>query len=148
MHRPRLATLAMAAVLFLPLTASAEDMGYGVVTPEKLVWGLLDPKAPEGIQLAVLYGDPSKPGPFGIRAKFPAGLEVASHTHSNDEYITIVSGKAMVSWGIKTDIASGDTLEPGTFFWLKGGQHHTFKAVEETVLEVHSTGPFDVVLDK
>ena len=135
-------------VLFaLPTAARAADATHGATSADKMVWGLLDPKQPKGIQVAVLYGDPTKPGPFGLRLKIPANLEIGSHSHSGSEYITVVSGKAKVSWGIKTDVMSSDDLGPGSFFWMKSGDHHDLKALEETVVDLNSNGPFDLLPD-
>jgi mannose-6-phosphate isomerase-like protein (cupin superfamily) len=145
-------TLAAAVLLASPLAATlaarAGDMTHGVISADKMTWGLMDPKQPAGIQLAVLYGDPSKPGPFGLRLKIPANLEIGSHSHSNTEYITVVSGKAKLSWGVKADVMGGDDLGPGSFFWMKAGDHHDLKALEETVVDLNSTGPFDLMPDK
>jgi quercetin dioxygenase-like cupin family protein len=140
------AALAAAVLLASPMAVRAAT--HGVTTADKMVWGLLDPKQPKGIQVAVLYGDPGKPGPFGLRLKIPANLEIGSHSHSGTEYITVVSGKAKVSWGIKADVMSGDDLGPGSFFWMKSGDHHDLKALEETVVDLNSTGPFDLLPDK
>jgi hypothetical protein len=140
--------LASAALFSSSYAVRAEDMNHGVSSPGKITWGLFDPKQPNGIQIAALYGDPSKPGPFGVRLKIPAGLEIGSHTHSNAEYISVLSGKAKVSWGIKADVMGGDDLGPGSFFWMKGGDHHDLKALEETVVDLNSTGPFDLIPDK
>jgi quercetin dioxygenase-like cupin family protein len=141
-------TLAAAVLLTSPMAVHAADATHGVTTADKMVWGLLNPKQPEGIQVAVLYGDPSKPGPFGLRLKIPANLEIGSHSHSGTEYITVVSGKAKVSWGIKADVMSGDDLGPGSFFWMKSGDHHDLKALEETIVDLNSSGPFDLLPDK
>ncbi|MBI3674795.1 MAG: cupin domain-containing protein [Rhizobiales bacterium] len=148
MHQLTLAVLASVAFLVPSPAARAAEMNHGVTSSDKIVWGLLDPNQPKGIQIAVLSGDPSKPGPFVVRLKFPAGLEVGSHSHSNAEFVTVLSGTAKLSWGIKTDAMSGDSLVPGTFIWLKGGEHHDLKAVDEAIVELHSTGPFDLILDK
>ena len=86
--------LAAAVLLASPLAARAADATHGAMAADKMTWGLMDPKQPNGIQLAVLYGDPSKSGPFGLRLKIPAGLQIGSHSHSSSEYITVVSGKA------------------------------------------------------
>ena len=144
------ATLAIVSLAFLALvrSAPADDMKHGVMSADKLTWGLFDPKQPKGIQIAVLFGDPTKPGPFVVRLKIPAGLELGSHTHSAPEQINIVSGKAKVSWGVKADIAAGDDLTPGSFFWMNAGDHHDFKAIDETIVELHSMGPFDMIADK
>jgi quercetin dioxygenase-like cupin family protein len=137
-----------AVLLASPLAASAADATHGVTSADKMAWGPLDPKQPDGIQAAVLYGDPSKSGPFGMRLKIPAGLEIGSHTHSSSEYITVVTGKAKVSWGVKADVMGGDDLGPGSFFWMKRGDHHDLKALDETIVDLNSTGPFDLVPDK
>lgn len=142
------AALATAILLTSPMAARAANATHGVTTADKMVWGLLDPKHPEGIQVAVLYGDPAKPGPFGLRLKIPANLEIGSHSHSGTEYITVVSGKAKLSWGVKADVMGGDDLGPGSFFWMKSGDHHDLKALEETIVDLNSIGPFDLLVDK
>jgi quercetin dioxygenase-like cupin family protein len=142
------AILAATVLLASPMAARAGDATHGVTSAGKMAWSPMDPKQPDGIQIAVLYGDPSKSGPFGLRLKIPANLEIGSHSHSSSEYITVVSGKAKVSWGIKADVMSGDDLGPGSFFWMKSGDHHDLKAIEETVVDLNSTGPFDLVPDK
>lgn len=152
-NRSKIHFVAMGALASLTLLASAsiafaDAPKHGVMFADKLEWGLFDPNQPKGLQVSVLYGDPSKPGPFVVRLKIPAGLEIGSHTHSNAELVTIVSGKAKVSWGIKTDITAGEELPTGSFFWMNGGDHHDFKAIEETVIELHSVGPFDLLPDK
>ena len=140
--------LAAAVLLASPLAARAADATHGAMAADKMTWGLMDPKQPNGIQLAVLYGDPSKSGPFGLRLKIPAGLEIGSHSHSSSEYITVVSGKAKVSWGLKSDVMGGDDIGPGSFFWMQSGDHHDLKALEETIVDLNSTGPFDLLPDK
>lgn len=140
--------LASAAFLLAPLPAIADDMTHAVISAGKLTWMPFDPAHPDGAQIAVLYGDPSKPGPFGLRLKVPANTTFPSHAHTNAEYVTVVSGKAMISWGIGSDVMKGDTLTPGSFFRMTGGDHHTFMSMDETIVEVHSTGPFDMMIDK
>jgi quercetin dioxygenase-like cupin family protein len=144
------ALCALTSLVFLApaRTAVADGMKHGVVSSDTLAWGLFDPSQPQGLQIAVLYGDPSKPGPFAVRLKIPAGLEIGSHTHTNAEFVTIVSGNAKVSWGIKADVMAGDDLVPGSFFWMSGGDHHDLKAIDETVVELHAMGPFDLLPDK
>jgi quercetin dioxygenase-like cupin family protein len=148
LRRLTFASLAAAVMLALPMAARAGDVTHGVTSADKMAWGLLDPKQPNGIQVAVLYGDPSKSGPFGLRLKIPASLEIGSHSHSSAEYITVVSGKAKVSWGIKADVMGGDDIGPGSFFWMKSGDHHDLKALEETIVDINSTGPFDLIPNK
>ena len=137
-----------AAVMAAATTiGSAEGPDFGAVKASELKWGPLDPKQPNGIQVAVLAGDPAKKGTFVMRVKFPAGTEVASHQHSTAEYGSILSGRMLVAFGVKPDKAKAIELRGGDFFFLKGGQHHQVWAVDETVLDFSAEGPFDVHYD-
>src|SRR5436190_16831523 len=63
------------AVSLLPAAAvAASDMT--VVNPDELKWGDAPPSMPKGAKIAVLYGDPSKAGPFVMRLKAPAGYKI------------------------------------------------------------------------
>src|SRR4051812_10594332 len=66
----------MIAALALAATASQAQ-----VNPEGLKWGPAPPGLPSGAQLAVLAGNPERPGPFVIRVRFPAGYSVMPHHH-------------------------------------------------------------------
>ena len=57
---------------------------------------------PEGAQIAVLYGDPGKAGPFVFRLKFPAGYKVAAHMHPNDYDVTVLSGTMYLGMGVSS----------------------------------------------
>lgn len=117
-----------------------------LVQPEALSWGPA-PNMPDGAQIAVLYGDPSKTGPFAIRLKFPAGYEVPTHSHPTDELITILSGKALMSFGENSNKAEAQAMGPGTFMNLPAGALHHLWVEDESVVELHSTGPFDTHLN-
>ena len=77
-------------VLLLATGVAAHGQGAGepvVKLPDQIEW-----KAPPmvgGASTAILYGDPSKPGVYVTRTKFPAGLKVMPHTHP-DEWRTVV----------------------------------------------------------
>ena len=118
-----------------------------LVQPEALSWGPA-PNMPDGTQIAVLYGDPSKTGPFAIRLKFPAGYEVPTHSHPTDEYLTVISGKARMAFGQKADDAQAQPLPANAFMALPAGAWHRLWADAETIIELHSTGPFGVKLAK
>src|SRR5947209_4088124 len=53
-----------------------DDVKHVVVRPATVKWGPAPPSLPPGAQMAVLVGDPSKPGPYVARAKFPDGYRV------------------------------------------------------------------------
>src|SRR5262245_17605401 len=69
------------------------DKDHVVVRPAALKWMPPPPGLPAGSQMAVLIGDPSKPGvPYVFRAKLPDGYKVPPHWHSIDENVTVLSG--------------------------------------------------------
>lgn len=62
-----------------------------------------------------LVGDPTKPGPYTIRLKFPAGYKVAPHTHPDSREVTILSGTWYTGYGEKFDPAALKELPAGSF---------------------------------
>jgi quercetin dioxygenase-like cupin family protein len=145
MSRSALISSAFAAILLLGHPAlAAETAGQpAIVQPDAFKWAPA-PGLPPGAQITVLYGDPSKAVPFGIRLKFPAGYEVPTHSHPTDEFITVISGKARMSFGENAEVATAAPLPAGAFMSLPGGAWHRLWVDAETVVELHSTGPFEV----
>ncbi len=142
MRRNILALTLFAAAI--PLLFSAPAIGAGTPTltqPEALSW-MPAAGLPEGAQAAVLFGDPSKEGPFAIRFKFPAGYEIPTHSHPTDEFITVISGKGRMAFGENATADTAQALVPGTFMVLPAGAWHHLWIDAETVVELHSTGPF------
>jgi quercetin dioxygenase-like cupin family protein len=142
MLRRTLAALSLAALM--PFVAIAPVMAAGTPTvtqPDELTWGPA-PGLPPGAQIAVLYGDPSKDGPFAIRLKFPAGYVIPTHSHPTDELITFLSGNARMAFGENAAETDAKAMSPGAFMDLPGGAWHSLWIDTETVVELHSTGPF------
>jgi len=58
--------------------------------PDQIKW---NPPSAEGVQNAVLVGDPSKPGLYLQRTKWLQGNHFSRpHFHPNDRFITVLSG--------------------------------------------------------
>jgi quercetin dioxygenase-like cupin family protein len=150
-HSLRSTLLLPAVFLFalagLPGVAAQAAEGAAIIQPEALVWA---PAAglPPGAKSAVLYGDPSKAGPFALRFDFPAGYEVATHSHPTDEFITVISGKMRMAFGEKGDAGEAQPLGPAAFMSLPAGAWHHLWVDKESIVELHSTGPFGVMLMK
>jgi quercetin dioxygenase-like cupin family protein len=142
-------TTLIVSVLFLAISLghAAQSAEGSIVQPDALKW-LPAQGLPPGAQAAVLSGDPSKSGPFVLRFKFPAGYEVATHSHPTDEFLTIISGKARMGFGEKADAAHAQALPASAFTTLPAGAWHHLWVDEETVIELHSTGPFAITLAK
>jgi quercetin dioxygenase-like cupin family protein len=114
-----------------------------VIGASEVVFGPADPAHPEAGDVAVLAGDPSKPGPFVMRLRVKAGAMVPAHKHSTPEYVTVMSGRALMSFGEKSDKSKAVTLTAGSFLYLPGGQFHTLWIEEDAVADLYSMGPFD-----
>ncbi len=113
------------------------------VKAKDLAWGEAPPDLPKGVQLAVLYGDPSKSGAFAIRLKMPDGYVVPPHWHSRDEQVTILAGTLMMHMGDSASAEAHD-LEAGDYHFLPGKMRHSAEATGETVVQSNGAGPFDI----
>jgi quercetin dioxygenase-like cupin family protein len=103
---------------------------------------LLDPKKPQGLQQAVLSGDP-KVGPVAFVMKFPRG-RLPMHYHSSDYYGWVVEGK-MKHW-LPGHEGEAKENPPGTFWFQPGGPDavHDDECVSDSCqLYVYMTGKFD-----
>jgi quercetin dioxygenase-like cupin family protein len=118
-----------------------------IIQPDALTWAPAQ-GVPPGAQIAVLYGNPSKKGPFAARFKFPSGYALPTHSHPTDEYLTVISGKARMAFGPKADETQAQPLPAGAFMILPAGAWHRLWSDAETIIELHSTGPFGVKLAK
>ena len=115
------------------------------VNPSDLKWGPAPAVFPKGAKLAVLSGDPSKPGPFVIRLKMPAGYRIAAHHHPTDEYVTVISGDFRLGMGDKLDKAKTKALAAGGFGVAPQGMNHYAWTKTGTVVQVSAEGPFAMV---
>jgi quercetin dioxygenase-like cupin family protein len=106
-------------------------------------WQSAPPSLPQGTQMVVLNGDPSKAGPFVLRIKFPANTVVAPHTHTTAENLTVLSGTLYHGIGEKLDKAQGKRLTRGGFVYLPGRMPHSvWTTKSESIVQVTGTGPF------
>jgi quercetin dioxygenase-like cupin family protein len=99
-----------------------------------LKWGPAPAVFPAGAKMAVLQGDPSKPGLFTVRLELPDGYRVQPHLHPTDESLTIISGTFL--------LGMGDTLDAARATVLKTGEFGFVEARGRTVVQVHAMGPF------
>jgi hypothetical protein len=54
------------------------------MTPPEMKWGAQGGLAMAGMEQVNLVGDPTKPGPYTLRLKFPAGYMLAPHSHPDN----------------------------------------------------------------
>ncbi len=67
------------------------EVGFGSVLPEDIEWTPF-PAFPPSARLAVVVGEPTKPGPYTTRVKVPAGVKLMPHWHPEDRIYTVISG--------------------------------------------------------
>lgn len=108
------------------------------------VWKDGPPTMPKGAKIAVLEGDPAKPGLFTIRLKLPAGARLGPHTHPRPERVTVLSGRVVVGFG-KLVQGEGVAFTAGGFYVTPPDQVHYVSFPEETVLQLTCEGPWEVV---
>jgi hypothetical protein len=134
----RLAVFAM----FLLLGASrAADLNPAVINiqlPGQLKWTVTRSGANE----AVLFGDPSKPGWYGVLVRWDPGHMSRPHFHPNDRYVTVISGTWWVGTGPKYDPPSTQPVPAGSFVTHYAKQIHYDGAKDQPVtLEIVGMGP-------
>jgi quercetin dioxygenase-like cupin family protein len=138
------AGLAMVFGLAAVQASSATQAQSHVTNAADMKWGPAPPGLPAGAQLAVLHGDPGKPGPFTISLKFPDGYIVRPHWHPTDENLVLISGSLLVGLGDKYAEASMKPLNPGGFAAMPSKTNHFVKAKGATQIMLSSTGPFEI----
>lgn len=136
-------TLLLAAMLYGPAVAApGGEGGFVIVRPADLQWHTV-PGMP-GIQGAAVVGDPSKPGPYVMRARFSAGVMTRPHRHSTDRYVVVISGTWYVGTGEHFDPQNTRPLPPGSFMLHPAGAVHFDGAHEEPVeVQISGTGPVE-----
>ena len=95
-------------------------------------------------QVAVLVGDPTKPGFYAVYNKWTKGNHFSHpHFHPNDRYIVVLQGTWWVGSGPKFDPENGTTpLPAGSFVTHFGKQVHWDGAKDEdAVLLIMGEGP-------
>ena len=144
-NRTRAAFLfAALALLAAPLSAQMKASAVKQTGTAKLKWGPAPAVFPKGAKMAVVSGDPSKPGPYVVQLEMPNLYQIAPHFHPAVENVLVKSG--LLGYGM------GDTLRKSQMKALKPGEktsiattmHHYVMARSATVVEVSGTGPFQL----
>lgn len=103
------------------------------------------PNLPAGAQMMVMSGNPAESGPFTVHLRVPNDYRFPPHTHSTAETVTTVSGILHVGMGETFDMSGAiNELRPGQSQAIAANEPHFGHAAGETVIEVRSTGPFEV----
>jgi quercetin dioxygenase-like cupin family protein len=114
---------------------------FRAVLPEDIDWRPF-PAFPAAARLAVLVGDPAKPGPYVIRVKLPGGTKLMPHRHPEDRIYTVISGVFYVGRGDRFDAEKLQAFPPGSMIVLPGdAAHYHWAKSGDYVAQVTATGP-------
>lgn len=111
------------------------------IRPEEIVWQAFA-GYPPAARVAVLVGDPTRPGPYAVRVRLPAGTRMAPHHHPEDRLYTVISGVFYIGRGEVFDEEKLEAFAPGSLVVLPGGQAHFHWAKSgDYVTQVIAIGP-------
>jgi quercetin dioxygenase-like cupin family protein len=131
-----------AFIIALAGSALGQDAMQDILAkPDALVWKDA-PNVPKGGQVAILVGDPKKPGEVVVqRLKFPPNYHVPPHTHPYAEFGTVISGSFGVGMGEKLEMKGG--LSKAGSFWMHpaGHAHYGWTGNEEVIIQIQFIGP-------
>jgi hypothetical protein len=114
-----------------------------MVAPADLQWAPVS--AIPGAQMAIIQGPLNEAGkPFTARIKFPANSRVPPHWHSTIEHATVISGVLNMGVGDMLEPSKTHALGPGGVSIMQPGTHHFAWFGEETILQLHGSGPWTV----
>jgi hypothetical protein len=111
------------------------------MTPPEMKWGAQGGLALAGMEQVNLVGDPSKPGPYTLRLKFPAGYKLAPHSHPDSREVTILSGTWYTGYGETFDAAALKALPAGSFYTEPANLAHFVEVREPVLIQVSGIGP-------
>jgi quercetin dioxygenase-like cupin family protein len=111
-----------------------DESVFKAILPEDIEWEPF-PAFPASARLAIVVGEPTKPGPYVIRVKVPSGVKLMPHRHPEDRIYTVMSGVFYIGLGDKFDGDKVTAYPPGSvivlpgdtwhFHWAKSGEYVT-----------------------
>lgn len=115
-----------------------------MMVPGEFNWTEGPPSLPPGARIAILEGDPSKEGPFIMRAKLPANYQIPPHWHPAIEHVTVISGSFFMGHGEKLDKENAKELTPGSIAVMDIGVRHFAFTKGESEIQLHGVGPWGI----
>lgn len=98
----------------------------------------------QGIRTTVLFGDPTRSGPYTIEIRVPAHTRIAAHTHRDMRSAVVVSGTWYFGYGPALAEERLKTLPAGSFYTEPAGEaHFAMTRDEPAVVYITGAGPTD-----
>lgn len=126
------------------LGGEPDAAGFVVVKPDEVQY---EGGSNLGPAQDVLIGDPTKEGFYLLRARFAPGVMTYPHYHSQDRYVTVISGTWYSGTGLEFDKEAAIPLGPGSFMFHPANAPHYDGSNnnEEVVVEIKGMGPVETV---
>ena len=121
----------------LAQTAKPDPSRITFTLPKDIQW-----KTGEAMDQAVIFGDPGKPGIYGLLLRWKAGHFSRPHFHNTDRYAYVLSGTWWVSDSDTYDLSKTYPMAAGTVVTdLAGKVHWDGAKDEDALLELVGMGP-------
>ena len=136
------------AVALAQDAAGAEDLTAAtMIMADDLEFAAIEiPGFDSGMEIAGLYGDFTAEGEYALRLSFPDGYRFPAHFHPMDENLTVISGTLLLAMGDTVDESQLVAYGPGDYMILPAEHPHFGGAKGYTVIQLHGTGPFEIIL--
>jgi anti-sigma factor ChrR (cupin superfamily) len=96
---------------------------------------------PPGAKMVMLYGDPSKPGPYVFRVQFPAGYKLPPHKHQDPRWVTVLKGNYWTAVGDAFEQGQLKKFGPRDTYTTQPGVTHFAWAETDVVIQEMGIGP-------
>ena len=129
------------------LKAEKDAQGFVRIKPEEVQWK----PVPNGLgsEMAIIEGNPDRPGIYVIRMKFPPGVMTRPHFHPEDRLATVLKGTWYTGTGDVFDPDHTVPLKAGSYMKHPAGGHHFDGAKdEEAIVQIVGYGPTGMSLLK
>ena len=95
-----------------------------------------------GIRTTILYGDPTRAGPYTIALRAPPNVRIAAHSHRDNRTAVVVAGVWRFGYGRKADETLVKILPPGSFYSEPAGvDHFAMTGPEGATVYISGHGP-------
>lgn len=120
---------------------------HTALTSDELKWMPAAPESglPAGVELAVLHGNPDKPGWITVRLRSKEDVRIAPHWHPADEHVTILQGTFAFGMGDKFDESGLKEYSAGSYLAVPKQMHHFAVSKAGGVIELNAMGPFKII---
>lgn len=131
----------MKTALFLLALAAAPAPDFRIVPADQVQWQPIP--GGMGAQSALIAGNPSQPGTYVIRVKFPPHVMDRPHSHSQARHVTVLQGRWFAGTGTIFDPAKATPLPAGSYmFHPAGGVHWDGSNSDEgAIVQIIGEGP-------